>query len=152
MENKKKAKEGKIKKLYEAAELDLTGNQFSMDGQVEMMRRHEDRLRRMNALREDPDDDDAESEEAFDKEDSYTEEGEFDFDEYQKSHHLDNLFDFSKYAKKNKLSLRTMPIFVQIEILNNGSHFSEDKFNLAIVQALMMLIFVALAFVNFKKY
>ena len=36
--------------------------------------------------------------------------------------------------------------------MNSGSHFSEDKFNLAIAYMLLLLIFIALAALNWKKY
>ena len=36
--------------------------------------------------------------------------------------------------------------------MNSGSHFSEDKYNLAIIYALLLLIFLVLTVVNFKKY
>jgi hypothetical protein len=36
--------------------------------------------------------------------------------------------------------------------MNSGSHFSEDKFNLAIVYALFLLILLVITVVNFKKY
>ena len=36
--------------------------------------------------------------------------------------------------------------------MNSGSHFSEDKFNLAIAYLILLLIFIALAALNWKKY
>lgn len=36
--------------------------------------------------------------------------------------------------------------------MNSGSHFSEDKFNLAVAYCLLLLIFGALAFINWHKY
>lgn len=45
-----------------------------------------------------------------------------------------------------------MKIIVQLEILNTGSHFSEDKYNLAILYLILLVIFMALGFVNYKKY
>jgi hypothetical protein len=45
-----------------------------------------------------------------------------------------------------------MPILIQLEILNTGSHFSEDKYNLMILYSVMLLVFIAMAFLNKKKY
>jgi len=45
-----------------------------------------------------------------------------------------------------------MPVLVELEILNTGSHFSEDKFNLAILYAVLLFIFIALAILNYQKY
>jgi hypothetical protein len=45
-----------------------------------------------------------------------------------------------------------MEILVQLEILNSGSHFSEEKFNLAILYTVLLIVYISLAVVNFKKY
>ena len=45
-----------------------------------------------------------------------------------------------------------MQILVQLEILNSGSHFSEEKFNLAILYAVLLMVYGALTVVNYKKY
>jgi hypothetical protein len=76
----------------------------------------------------------------------------FDFTEYSEEHHLGSLSDFASYAKENKLAMKNMNIIVQLNILNSGSHFSEDKFNLAILYVLLLTVFVVLAFINYKKY
>ena len=76
----------------------------------------------------------------------------FDFDEYTKEHKMEKIQDFDKYAKSHDLTMKNMPILVQLKILNTGSHFSEDKFNIAVLYAVLLLIFVALAAVNWKKY
>lgn len=39
-----------------------------------------------------------------------------------------------------------------MKILNSGSHFSEDKFNLALLYTVLFVVFVALLAVNYKKY
>ena len=45
-----------------------------------------------------------------------------------------------------------MQIIVQLNILNSGSHFSEDKYNLAILYTLLWAIFIVLAIINHRKY
>jgi hypothetical protein len=45
-----------------------------------------------------------------------------------------------------------MEIVVQLEILNSGSHFSEEKFNLAILYTVLLIVYISLAVVNFQKY
>jgi hypothetical protein len=45
-----------------------------------------------------------------------------------------------------------MEIVVQLEILNSGSHFSEEKFNLAILYTVLLIVYISLAAVNFQKY
>ena len=45
-----------------------------------------------------------------------------------------------------------MRVLVQLEIFNTGSHFSEDKYNLMILYAIMLLVFIAMAIINKKKY
>ena len=55
-------------------------------------------------------------------------------------------------AKEHHLKVRNMPIKVNLKILNTGSHFSEDKFNLAIVYVILLVIFIAMAILNWKKY
>ena len=81
---------------------------------------------------------------------------------------LRNLTPKETSAEKNKNKLATIPhlIFLIIKkiitwnqsktmqntLMNSGSHFSEDKYNLAIVYALLLLIFLVLTVVNFKKY
>jgi len=39
-----------------------------------------------------------------------------------------------------------------MKILNTGSHFSEDKFNMAILYAVLLCVFFTLLGVNYKKY
>lgn len=39
-----------------------------------------------------------------------------------------------------------------MKILNSGSHFSEDKFNLALLYTVLFVVFVALLAVNYQKY
>jgi hypothetical protein len=65
---------------------------------------------------------------------------------------LTNLQDFADYARENHLKLDNMQILVQLEILNSGSHFSEEKFNLAILYAVLLMVYGALTVVNYKKY
>jgi hypothetical protein len=48
--------------------------------------------------------------------------------------------------------MKNMQIIVQLSILNSGSHFSEDKYNLAILYILLLGVFVVLAIINWKKY
>ena len=48
--------------------------------------------------------------------------------------------------------MKNMPVVVQLQIMNSGSHFSEDKFNLAIAYWLLLIIFITLASLNWKKY
>mmetsp|Transcript_24215 Transcript_24215/g.37305 ORF Transcript_24215/g.37305 Transcript_24215/m.37305 type:complete len:120 (-) Transcript_24215:830-1189(-) len=118
---------------------------------IELLRQQKEEVARMNAMRNpnkaDEEDDAEDSEFVFDDEEISEEE--FVFDDYIKAHHLSSLFDFAKVAKANKQSMRTMPVVVQLEVLNSGSHFSEDKFNLAIAYWLLLLIFVGLTFANF---
>mmetsp|Transcript_1820 Transcript_1820/g.3195 ORF Transcript_1820/g.3195 Transcript_1820/m.3195 type:complete len:164 (-) Transcript_1820:803-1294(-) len=76
----------------------------------------------------------------------------FSFDDFSKEHHLNDLEDFGAYAKENHLKIRSLGVVVQIEIFNNGSHFSEDKFNLALMYCLLLLIFAALAVANYRRY
>jgi hypothetical protein len=65
---------------------------------------------------------------------------------------LTNLQDFADYARENHLKLDNMQILVQLEILNSGSHFSEEKFNLAILYTVLLMVYGALTVVNYKKY
>ena len=65
---------------------------------------------------------------------------------------MTNLQDFADYARENHLKLDNMQILVQLEILNSGSHFSEEKFNLAILYAVLLMVYGALTVVNYKKY
>mmetsp|Transcript_13184 Transcript_13184/g.20535 ORF Transcript_13184/g.20535 Transcript_13184/m.20535 type:complete len:183 (+) Transcript_13184:761-1309(+) len=76
----------------------------------------------------------------------------FDFSKYKKSHHLNSMVEFSDYAKEKNLTMRTIPVIMEIEILNNGSQFSEDKLNMAVLYAILLVVFAALAALNFKKY
>ena len=39
-----------------------------------------------------------------------------------------------------------------MKILNTGSHFSEDKFNMALLYAVLLIIFIVLLGINYKKY
>lgn len=41
---------------------------------------------------------------------------------------------------------------VNLTIYNTGSHFSEDKYHLAIMYFCLFILFAALAFINWKKY
>ncbi len=45
-----------------------------------------------------------------------------------------------------------MEFVVQLEILNSGSHFSQEQYSLAIVQFILLIVFIFLAFVNYGKY
>jgi hypothetical protein len=36
--------------------------------------------------------------------------------------------------------------------MNTGSHFSEDKFNLAVIYVVLTFIFIAMAILNYQKY
>lgn len=45
-----------------------------------------------------------------------------------------------------------MGVVVTLEILNTGSHFSQENYNLAILYLLLLLVFIVLATINFKKY
>jgi len=36
--------------------------------------------------------------------------------------------------------------------MNSGSHFSEDKFNLAVIYVVLTFIFIAMAVLNYQKY
>lgn len=65
---------------------------------------------------------------------------------------MKNLDDFDKYAKGHQLKMKNMQVVVQMKILNTGSHFSEDKFNLALLYTVLLIIFVVLLGVNYKKY
>lgn len=65
---------------------------------------------------------------------------------------MTNLQDFADYARENHLKLDNMQILVQLEILNSGSHFSEEKFNLAILYTVLLMVYGALTVVNYKKY
>ncbi|MFN9901253.1 MAG: hypothetical protein ACK55Z_21220 [bacterium] len=50
------------------------------------------------------------------------------------------------------MKIKNMEILVQLEIFNSGSHFSEEKFNLAILYTVLLVVYISLAVVNFKKY
>ena len=77
----------------------------------------------------------------------------FDFNEYVEENKLESLEDFQRFSKENfKHGLKQMPIRVQLTILNTGSHFSEDKFNLCILNFIFLFIFLGLSIVNFKRY
>jgi len=41
---------------------------------------------------------------------------------------------------------------VHLTVFNTGSHFSEDKYNLAIMQAVFLLVFVVLSATNYHRY
>lgn len=65
---------------------------------------------------------------------------------------LKTLDDFDKYARGHHLNMKNMQVVVQMKILNTGSHFSEDKFNLAMLYGVLFIVFVALLAVNYRKY
>lgn len=76
----------------------------------------------------------------------------FDWDNLIKQNALNSLDDFDNYARGHHLSMKNMQVVVQMKILNTGSHFSEDKFNIALLYAVLLVIFVVLLGVNYKKY
>ena len=45
-----------------------------------------------------------------------------------------------------------MPVQVNLQILNSGSHFSEDKFNMAILYCVLIVIFGGMTIFTNKKY
>ena len=59
---------------------------------------------------------------------------------------------FDKYARGHHLHMKNMQVVVQMKILNSGSHFSEDKFNMAMIYAVLLIFFIVLLVVNYKKY
>ena len=77
---------------------------------------------------------------------------EFNFDEYTEKNHLSNINEFGEFASSHHLKLKNMPIKVQLQIFNSGSHFSEDKYHLAILYALLWMGFIALTILNHRKY
>ena len=76
----------------------------------------------------------------------------FDFDKYSKDNHLDSLAEVGDFAKEHHLFMKNMIPKVQLSIYNTGSHFSEDKYHLAIMYACLLVLFGALAIYNWKKY
>lgn len=76
----------------------------------------------------------------------------FDFDNFTDLHHMKNLDDFDLYARNHGTKLKNMQVMVQMKVLNTGSHFSEDKFNMAILYAVLLCVFFTLLGVNYKKY
>jgi len=45
-----------------------------------------------------------------------------------------------------------MRVKIQLNIFNSGSHFSDDKYNLALLYVVLIFIFVALSATNYKRY
>ena len=80
------------------------------------MRRHDENIKRIRTISamndDDYDDDGSYSGLVQEDTDNVAGEKDFDFEDYQQSHHLESLFDFAKYSKTNKLTMRTMPILV----------------------------------------
>jgi hypothetical protein len=76
----------------------------------------------------------------------------FDYNKYSKDNHLDSLSEVSDFANDHHLFMRNMQTKVQLTIYNTGSHFSEDKYHLAIMYGCLFVLFAALAFINWKKY
>lgn len=63
------------------------------------------------------------------------------------------LRDYQDYVKNHRgSSLKNVRIEVHLTIFNTGSHFSEDKFNLAIVQGVFLAVFIVLSITNYKRY
>lgn len=75
-----------------------------------------------------------------------------DYNQWADEHRLKTLDDFDQYARGHHLSMKNMQAVVQMKILNSGSHFSEDKFNLAMLYGVLFIVFVVILAVNFKKY
>ena len=76
----------------------------------------------------------------------------FDYNKYSKDNHLDSLAEVSDFANDHHLFMRNMQTKVQLTIYNTGSHFSEDKYHLALMYGCLFVLFAALAFINWKKY
>jgi len=45
-----------------------------------------------------------------------------------------------------------MKVKIQLNIFNTGSHFSDDKYNLALLYAVLLFVFLALSITNYKRY
>ena len=60
--------------------------------------------------------------------------------------------DYANYAEDNNLKMKQMPIKVQLTIFNTGSHFSEDKKNQCYLYMIVLVVFIALAAVNYQRY
>jgi len=75
-----------------------------------------------------------------------------DFNKYSEDNHLDSIEEIGDFAKDHHLFMRNMRTKVQLTIYNSGSHFSEDKFHLAIMYGCLFVLFGALAIINWKKY
>ena len=67
-------------------------------------------------------------------------------------HKLVKLYDFAQYSKEHGNRMSSMQVLVQLDIKNNGSHFSEEKFSVAILYILLQIMFLTLAYVNWQKY
>jgi hypothetical protein len=76
----------------------------------------------------------------------------FDYDKYAEDNHLDSLSEVSDFANDHHLFMRNMQTKVQLSLYNSGSHFSEDKYHLAIMYLCLLFLFGALAIYNWKKY
>lgn len=48
--------------------------------------------------------------------------------------------------------MSSMQIVLQLKVLNNDSHFGEDKYGQAVLYVLLLIIFIALGVVNYQKY
>ncbi len=70
------------------------------------------------------------------------------FVQYSKDHHLETVADYSAYAQEHHLKMRNLGVVVTLEILNTGSHFSQENYNLAILYLLLLLVFTVLAIIN----
>jgi len=99
---------------------------------------------RFVGIDDDDDDDDEAAQDSAPKEDD-----DFDMDEYTEENHLKSLEDIRANAVGHHLRVRNMPIKVSLQIMNTGSHFSEEKFNLAIVHVVLTAVFVAMAILNY---
>ena len=74
------------------------------------------------------------------------------YDQWAEEQKLNSLEDFDRYAQGHQLKMKNMQVVVQMKILNSGSHFSEDKFNLALLYGVLFIVFVVLLGVNYQKY
>ena len=48
--------------------------------------------------------------------------------------------------------MHSIQLTVQLKILNSGSHFGEDKFAMVILYAMLIVVFIGLAYVNWQRY
>lgn len=71
------------------------------------------------------------------------------YDQWAEEQKLNSLEDFDRYARGHQLKMKNMQVVVQMKILNSGSHFSEDKFNLALLYGVLFIVFVVLLGVNY---